>query len=226
VNLTIQKASTTAVSVTISSNDTGLVTAAEDFVKDYNALRDEVAKLTAFDSEALTTGLLFGTSEALRVDTELSRLVTDNYFGLGSFQSLDQVGITVDKEGKLSLDKTAFQAAFSADPEGLKSFFADENRGVVSRFDVAIERLSGIKSTDDPDSFDGLLTSRTNALQTTIDNNTDRIAEMDEFLERQRERLLIQYAQLETILADFQSTQSALSAFTPVEPLSVQRSNS
>jgi hypothetical protein len=37
-------------------------------------------------------------------------------------------------------------------------------------------------------------------------------------LERQRERLLIQYAQLESILADFQSTQSALSAFTPVAP--------
>jgi flagellar hook-associated protein 2 len=218
VNLTIQKASTTAVSVTISSNDTGLVTAAEDFVKDYNALRDEIAKLTAFDSEALTTGLLFGTNEALRVDTELSRLVTETYFGLGSFQSLDQVGITVDDEGKLTLDKAIFQEAFSADPEGLKTFFADdENGGVVSRFDDAIERLSGIKS-EVPDSFDGLLTSRSNALQTTIDNNTDRITELDEFLERQRERLLIQYAQLESILADFQSTQSALSAFTPVAP--------
>jgi flagellar hook-associated protein 2 len=218
VNLTIQKASTTAVSVTISSNDTGLVTAAEDFVKDYNALRDEVAKLTAFDPDALTTGLLFGTNEALRVDTELSRLVTSNYFGLGSFQSLDQVGITIDDQGKLTLDKAIFQEAYSADPEGLKTFFADKDRGVVSRFDAAIERLSGVKIETDRDSFDGLLTSRTNALQTTIDNNTNRIAEMDEFLERQRDRLLIQYAQLESILADFQSTQSALAAFTPVAP--------
>jgi flagellar hook-associated protein 2 len=218
VNLTILKASTTAVSVTISSNDTGLVTAAEDFVKDYNALRDEIGKLTAFDSEALTTGLLFGTNEALRVDTELSRLVTAEYFGLGSFESLDQVGITVDKEGKLTLDKAVFQEAFSADPEGLKTFFADdENGGVVSRFDNVIEGLAGIDN--------GLLTRRTETLQTTIDNNTDRITELDAFLERQRERLLIQYAQLESILADFQSTQAALSAFTPVPPLSTLSSN-
>jgi flagellar hook-associated protein 2 len=201
------------------------VTAAEDFVKEYNALRDEIGKLTAFDSEALTTGLLFGTNEALRVDTELSRLVTNNYFGLGSFQSLDQVGITIDDKGKLTLDKTVFQEAYSADPEGLKTFFADdENGGVVSRFDAVIERLSGIKSTTVPGSFDGLLTSRTNSLQATIDSNTDRIEELDAFLERQREKLLIQYAQLESILADFQSTQSALSSFTALPPLSVQSS--
>ena len=56
VNLTIQKASTTAVNVTVSSNDTGLVTVAEDFVKAYNALRDDIAKLTAFDSDASDHG--------------------------------------------------------------------------------------------------------------------------------------------------------------------------
>lgn len=217
VNLTIQKASTTAVSVTVSSNDTGLVTAAEDFVKEYNALRDEIAKLTAFDPDALTTGLLFGTNEALRVDTELSRLVTDRFFGLGSFETLAEVGITVGDDGKLALDKAAFQEAFSADPDGLKAFFGDdENGGVVSRFDSAIEKLAGLDN--------GLLTRRTESLQATIDNNTNRIDQLDAYLERQRERLLIQYAQLESILADFQTTQSALSAFTPVPPLSTLRS--
>ena len=226
VNLTIQKASTTAVNVTVTSNDAGLTTVVEDFVKEYNALRDEIGKVTAFDADALTTGLLFGTNEALRVDAELSRLVTDKFFGLGSFESLAEVGITVDKEGKLALDKAVFQDAFATDPEGLQAFFGDdENGGVVSRFDEVIDRLAGV-DTDLNDTKDGLLTLRTKSLQTTIDNNTDRIEQLDAFLERQRERLLIQYAQLETILADFQATQSALSSFTPVEPLAVQRSSS
>ncbi len=213
VSLTVQKASTTAVNVAISSNDAGLVTAAEEFVKAYNSLRDDLAKLTSFDSNALTTGLLFGTNEALRVDTEMSRLVTDKFFGLGSFQSLAQVGITVDGAGKLALDKAVFQDAFAADPEGLKKFFGDDKSGgVVSRFDNAVKRLAGVQ--------DGLLTYRTESLQSTIDANNNRIAGLDAFLERERERLLIQYAQLESILADFQSTQSALAAFTPVPPLS------
>jgi flagellar hook-associated protein 2 len=217
VNLTIQKSSTTAVNVTVSSNDTGLVTAAEDFVKEYNALRDEIAKVTAFDPDKLTTGLLFGTNEALRVDTELSRLVTNKYFGLGSYKSLAEVGITVDDKGKLVLNKAVFQDAFAADPAGLKTFFGDDkNGGVVSRFDKAIEGLAGLDN--------GLLTRRTESLQSTIDSNADRIEEMDAFLERQRERLLIQYAQLESILANFQATQSALSSFTPLDPLTTLRS--
>jgi flagellar hook-associated protein 2 len=216
VSLTVQQASTTAVSVTVSSNDAGLVTAAEDFVKEYNALRDEIAKVTSFDADSLTTGLLFGTNEALRVDTELSRLVTDKFFGLGSFESLADVGITVDDEGKLELDKTVFQEAYAADPEGLQTFFSDdENGGVVSHFDDVIGGLAGIDN--------GLLTRRTESLQDTIDTNAERIVELDSFLERQRERLLLQYAQLESILADFQATQSALASFTPVAPLSTQK---
>ena len=225
LNLTVQKASTTAVSVNISSNDSGLVTVAEDFVKSYNALRDDIASLTSFDPDALTTGLLFGTNEALRVDTEISRLVTDNFFGLGSFESLVEIGFTVDEDGKLELNKATFQEAFATDPEGLQAFFGDdENGGVVSRFDTVINRLAGV-DTELNDTPDGLLTLRTKSLQATIDNNTDRIEELDAFLERQRERLTLQYAQLESILADFQSTQSTLASFTALPPLSVQSSN-
>ncbi|MDZ4657695.1 MAG: flagellar filament capping protein FliD [Bythopirellula sp.] len=217
VNLTIQKPSTSAVTVSVSSNDSGLVATAEEFVKAYNSLRDDLDKLTDFDADALTTGLLFGTNEALRVETELSRLVTDSFFGLGSYQSLADVGITVNEQGKLELDKAAFQDAFAADPTSLQNFFGDDdNGGVVSRFDDAIKRLAGVEN--------GLLTTRTETLQDTIDSNNDRIADMNDFLDRQREKLLLQYAQLETILADFQATQSALSSFTPVAPLSTLRS--
>lgn len=225
MSLTIQKASTTAVNVTVSANDSGLVTAAEEFVKAYNSLRDDLANLTSFDPDALTTGLLFGTTEALRVDTEISRLVTSRFFGLGSFQTLAEVGITVNANGKLELDKAALQEAFAADPEGLKTFFSDDkNRGVAARFDEVIGRLAGIEDKTRGQS-DGFLTNRTEVLQATIDNNASRIAALNEYLVRERERLLLHFAQLESILANFQSTQSALASFTPVPPLSTLRSD-
>ncbi|TWU25560.1 flagellar filament capping protein FliD [Bythopirellula polymerisocia] len=212
LNLNIQKASSTPVSITVASNDTGLVTAAEDFVASYNALRDELESLTSFDETAQTTGLLFGTGEALRVDTQLSRLITDRHFGLGSFQTLGEVGIKVNQDGKLELDKAKFQEAYQKDPTGLQTFFGDDEKGgVASKLDTVVEQLTGFTS--------GLLTNRTNSLQSTIDNNNDRIAQLDAFLERQRETLLLQYAQLESILSKFQATQSALSAFSPVPPL-------
>lgn len=213
LNLTVQKASTAPVSLTVTSNDSGLVTAVEEFVKSYNALRDELESLTDFDETAQTTGLLFGTGEALRVDTQLSRLVTDRHFGLGSFQNLAQIGINVNADGKLEFDKAKFQAAFQADPAGLQTFFGDDEKGgIASKFDAIVEQLTGVTS--------GYLTNRTNSLQSTIDNNNDRIAQLDAFLERQREALLLQYSQLESILSNFQATQNALSAFTPLPPLS------
>jgi flagellar hook-associated protein 2 len=218
VTLSVQQASTTPVSVSVSSNDSALVTTAKAFVDAYNSMREDLKKLTDFDPDALTTGLLFGTNEALRVDTELSRLFTNKYYGLGSFTSLGQVGITVNDKGQLEFDEAAFKDAYAADPASLQAFFGDDAKGgVVSRFDDAIKRLAGVDS--------GLLTIRSESLQSTIDSNNDRIAGMNEYLDRQREVLLTQYAQLETILADFQSTQSALSAFTPLEPLSVRRSS-
>ncbi len=212
LNLTIQKASSDPLSVTVASNDSGLVTAVEDFVASYNSLREELEKLTDFDETAQTTGLLFGTGEALRVDTQLSRLVTDRHFGLGSFESLAEIGIDVNQDGKLEFDKVKFQAAFQADPAGLQAFFGDdENGGVASKLDTIVEQLTGLTG--------GNLTNRTNSLQSTIKSNNDRIAQLDAFLERQRETLLLQYAQLESILSNFQATQSALSAFSPVPPL-------
>lgn len=199
-------------SITVASNDSGLVTAAEDFIASYNSLRDELKKLTDFDPTANTTGLLFGTSEALRVDTQLSRLVTDRHFGLGSFETLAEIGININGDGKLELDKAKFQEAYQTDPEGLQAFFGDdEKHGVASKFDSIVEQLAGETG--------GLLTNRTDSLQSTIESNSDRIAQLDAFLERQRETLLLQYAQLESILANFQATQSALSAFSPVPPI-------
>ena len=218
VTLTIQKASTEPVSVSVTSDDSALATTAKAFVDAYNSMRDDLSKLTSFDPNALTTGLLFGTNEALRVDTELSRLITNKYYGLGSFTSLGQVGITVNDKGQLEFDEATFKDAYAADPASLQTFFGDDkNGGVVSRFDDAIKRLAGVDG--------GLLTNRSESLQSTIDANNDRITAMDGFLDRQRELLLTQYAQLETILADFQATQSALSSFTPLKPLSVQRSS-
>lgn len=218
LNLTIQKSSTSAVNVTVNTNDAGLVSAVQGFVDSYNALRDELATDTSFDQEALTTGLLFGTNEALRVDTQVSRLITDRHFGLGAFQTLAELGVTVDDDGKLEFDEAEFRAAFQKDAASVKSFFGDDEAGgFVSKYDGLVEQLAGADN--------GLLTLRSDALQSTVDSNAARIDKMDAYLERQREILLNQYAQLESILSNFQATQSALAALTPIAPLSTGTSS-
>ncbi len=211
VDLSVVAASSTPIDVTVAKSDEELVSLVEDFVESYNALRTDLEGLTEFNETDLTTGLLFGTNEALRVDTELSRLLTDRYLGVGSFESLEEIGLQVDDKGKLALDTAKLQEAFASDAKSLQSLFSDKNRGVVAKFDQTIERLA--------DEENGLLTNRNDALQATIDSNQARIDRFNESLDRQRERLLLQFYQLEQVIAGLQTNQTALNALSPIAPL-------
>ena len=163
VDLTAVTASDTSVEITVEQDDQELVDLVQSFVDSYNTLRDDLGELTAFDENDLSTGLLFGTSEALRVDTELSRLITDRYVGLGEFQSLQSIGISVDDGGKLSLDTGKLKEAFAEDSQSLQTLFTSKDRGVVAKFNATIDRLAGAEN--------GVLTNRNDSLQATIDAN-------------------------------------------------------
>ena len=215
LDLTIQQASTSPVTITVTKSDASFVDAVDDFVASYNAYRDTLDESTSFNEEDLTTGLLFGTTEALRVETAISRALTDRYLGLGTFQSLEQIGLSVTDKGQLELDKTKLQEAFADDPEGLENFFADEDIGVTAKFNEVIDRLAG--------SDNGTLTNRYDALKETIESNEARIERFGETLDRQRERLLLQFFQLEQVIATLQQNLSALDSLQPLKPLSIQR---
>jgi len=211
VDLTAVANSETQIDVTVASTDADLVDAVEGFVDAYNAIRNELDTLTDFNENDLTTGLLFGTNEALRVDTQLSRLITDRYSGVGSFGSLEEIGISVDDQGQLQLDTTKLQEAFADDPNSLQTFFTDDTNGLVAKLNQTIDRLAGADNS--------LLTNRSDSLQATIDINQDRIDSFNDSLDRQRERLLLQFFQLEQVIAGLQQSQTALSALQPLAPL-------
>jgi flagellar hook-associated protein 2 len=211
VNLTINDGSLKPVTVSVKATTSSLVSGVKEFVSAYNSLRDTLDKATAFNAEDLTTGILFGTSEALRVDSDLSRLITGRFFGVGEFDSLAAIGIDVDDKGKLELDEAKLTAAFEKNPTALKQLFADEDRGFVTKVNAAIEQLAGEENS--------LLTARADSLTRTIDSNNKRLDNMSAQLDRQRERLLIQFYGIETMVAKLQSNLSALSSLQIIPPL-------
>ncbi|RIK75108.1 MAG: hypothetical protein DCC67_15725 [Planctomycetota bacterium] len=211
VNLTLADTSATPITVTVQQTDAELVKTVEEVVDAYNALRTDLGKLTAFDAATATTGLLFGTSEALQVDTRLARSLTDRYFALGSFESLAQIGLTVAADGTLELNKAKLQSAFNADPQGVQKFLATPTTGVVAKISAVVDRLAGAK--------DSMLSASTESLQATINANESRLERFDVSLEKQQERLLLQFYQLESILAKLQQSQTALNALQPIAPL-------
>ena len=215
VAITVTAPSETPITVTVAQTDEALVEAVEDLVDSYNAIRTDLDNLTAFDAEALTTGLLFGTSEALQIDTRLSRALTDRYFGVGSFQSLEQLGLSVAKDGKLELNKTKLQTAFETDPAGVQQFLTNAESGVAVKLSAVVDRLAGADES--------VLAARSDTLQDSIASNEDRLEAFATQLEKQQERLFAQFYQLESIIAKLQQSQAALSALQPIAPLGSQR---
>ena len=212
VSLTANSVSETAVEVSVSQSDQELVDSIQAFVDAYNTLSDDLDELTVFNETDLSTGLLFGTTEALRVESDLSRLVTDRYFGLGQFQSLQSIGIRVDENGKLTLNSSELQEAFAEDPQSLQSLFSASETGVVARFEAAIDRLA--------DAENGLLTNRSDSLQSTIDANNARIERFNESLERERARLELEFFQLEQVISGLQANQQVLGQIQSIPALS------
>ncbi len=210
LQLTAVAPSDKTVSVDVTASSTAVVTAAQDFVDAYNSIRSTLDDTTSFDSEALTTGILFGSTAALRVDTDLSHLLSGTFSSLGKFSSLQQVGISFDDKGKLSLDKTKLQDAFDSDPDVLSNFFARDTLGVSAKISAAADRLAGT---------DSVLTSRTDALKETIDNNTEQLTRMSDLLDKQRQRLLDQFTTLETTVAKLQESLTAISSIQYISPL-------
>jgi flagellar hook-associated protein 2 len=200
-DVTVKAASDTPVTVSIQQTNSAVVDTIKDIVDSYNSLRSDLGKLTAFDSEASTTGLLFGTNEALAVDSRLSQALTSRYFGLGNLQSLEQVGLSVDKDGTLSFDDAKLNAAFAKDPDGVEKFFNDAQNGVAVKIADVVDRLAG---------KDGLLSNRSDSMKDTIKANQDRLDKYDDSLSRQQDRLFAQFYQLETVIANLQNNLSTI----------------
>lgn len=211
IELTVLAESTDAVKVDVTKAQSQIVTAIEDFVDAFNSIRTNLDEVTRFDPEALTTGILFGTTAALRVDTELNQVLSGRFFGVGNFTSLESVGLSFNDKGKLQLNTAKLEEALEQDPNGVERLFTDKTLGIAAKLKTTIEQLAG--------EDDSLLVSRAESLADVIKSNNDRIKFMDERLTRQRERLLLTFAQLESTIADMQQNLTALAGMQVIPPM-------
>ncbi|TWT33318.1 flagellar filament capping protein FliD [Blastopirellula retiformator] len=216
ISVTIKEATNSPININVSESDSALVSAADSFVTQYNALVDLMDDYTAFNESDSSTGVLFGTNEANRIDSELSEILTKRFPGLGDVQSLAQLGFNYNDTGKLSLDTAKLQQKFAEDPEAVEEFFLKEQTiggetkklGFAQQFDDLMESFAGANSS--------LLISRIEALQNKIDLNQERIDTWNEKLERRQEILLNQFYDLESTLANIQANTQYLSAIQPI----------
>jgi len=202
LTLNVKGSSPDPVEISVASNNSNIEKNLQLFVDQYNRVRDKIAKETEFDQDAKTTGRLFGSTEVLRVEQNLTRFVSQRTFGTGRIQSLEQLGVSLDDKGKLNFNKDKFAKALESHPEDVQAYLTKEKTGLGVRAKTVLDGLVGVDNS--------VLVNRTKSLQRTIESNNSRIETLNARLDRERERLSKQFFDLENNLAKIRNNGLAL----------------
>lgn len=202
VKLTVNEASTSAVTIDVTTSSVDMVANVQTMVDNFNKFRETLAGHTYYDPETDEGSVLTGDAAALRLEIDTANFFSGRFFGAGSIQSLAEIGIDVNPDGTLAFDSTVLKQRFATDREALVEFFTKEETGFSAKFKSLAEQLT------DQDS--SLMTSRYLALGQKIQQNEEKIEWMEEGLEAKRNRLMIEFYRMELAITKLQSNMSYL----------------
>ena len=196
VSLTLTKAAPgTIKELTVASDPSVLRGAAKGFVAAYNASLGAIASTTRYDPATKVAAalngdaLVRGTSRDLR--SQLSASVSD----------LKTLGISVDLEGKLSMDDAKFDAALAKDPAPAARLFTGEG-SLAAGLETSLGRLLD---------NDGLFESRSDDLSRRTRSIDDQRVMLDRRMGQVEARFRAQFVALDGLMANLQTTSSFLS---------------
>lgn len=120
------------------------------FVSQYNQLARTVSNLSTFDSQTLATGPLFGDVTVQNTLNSITDILTNSVSGLsGSYASLAQIGITLDKSNLLNIDDAKLTSALNSNLTDVARIFqaggvaTDSSISFVSASDKTKASVSG-----------------------------------------------------------------------------------
>ncbi len=208
--LTVNGTSTTPVSITVTSDPTQLVTTIQSIVTQYNEIQSDIQTLTAYNTTTNTGGTLQGDPTVLQVQQQLANLLTGVTHGFGKVQSLADLGVTIGQNGTATFDSTAVTSLFNSDPQDVQNFLSTTTTGLSAQMKTLLTQLGG--------SNNSLLSSKASAVATQIQNNQTTINQDNKTLSLEQTRLLDEFYNQESILAQLQAAQQTVAAIDPLTP--------
>lgn len=117
---------------------------------------------------------------------------------------LAQVGVSLQKDGSLSLDSAALNTAISNNAAAVSNVFGNSNNdGFAQRFNALVNSFLGPQ---------GLVTTRTTTLNQQVSDQNKQIDQEQTRLDTLQAGYLTQYSSLNSALAQMEQTSSSLAA--------------
>ncbi|WP_077033548.1 flagellar filament capping protein FliD [Pelomonas sp. KK5] len=212
VNLTqAQGASDAPLTLTVAKDDSGTTSNVQKFVDAYNALQKSLTGLTAnADPKNNTAAAAFASDSGVQslVD-RLGNLVRNTYGGV----SLRNLGISIDRNGQMSLDSTKLSSYLATKPDALDSFFGTAGSVASGTGTGALGDLN--KLADQwTNSTTGQIKQRQDSVQTLQKSISDRQTRLDAQYDAAYKRYLAQFTALQTLSAQLDQTSSMLAGLS------------
>ncbi len=183
------------------NRDTGAIAGRINaFVDAYNAVSEFFSEAQGYDPETEKAGVLQGDSTANLIRNRLSNAVAGSVTaGAEGLSRLSDLGITLDKEGKLQVDSTALTDALQYRFHDVKTFFSANREGEKG---FGVNMMAALDRT--LSTTNGELAVRTNGIQTSVDRIEKDIQRHESRISRTQARLHAQFENMERLLGQYQ----------------------
>jgi flagellar hook-associated protein 2 len=202
LTLDLRAPTTDAASVTVAGDAEAVTTDLQSLLASYNDLLDHVRTQTAgADENGEGRGAFTGDVLFMGLRSQLRAAATAQ-LSTGSLRRLTDLGISVDREGHLTLtDTSKLSERLAEDAEAVARLFNDENQGIA---------LGLVNLTDRYVRTGGLVASH-RQLEVSRQRFLDRrITQMEVYLERRAELLTDQLGEMQSMMATLQNQQAYL----------------
>lgn len=195
VTLELKRETTAPIEIGIASDAKTIRESVDAFVKAYNELNKLVADQTRYDPATKAAGPLQGNQNAVRIQQQMRELLHTT-IGDGSFNSLNSIGVELQRDGSLAVKDSKMTAAL-ASPDKLQSFFAavgatPEEGGLAHRL---VKRIGELL---DPEGTVPGATESLKARQRSAEQQQERL---EARLAEIQKRLMRQYTALDANLS-------------------------
>ncbi|GAA7767698.1 MAG: flagellar hook protein [Burkholderiaceae bacterium] len=203
VTMTLKKTGTT--SMTLTQDLDSIKAAVQGLATAYNNLQSATKQLTAFDVKSGTKAALTGDGVLRGIQSTLRSVLNTPEAGMrdGAATTLAQLGVTLQKDGTMSVDTKKLDAALAGNLADVTALFGGDGTkgGIARRLSEAVDTMTGTN---------GPLTSATKGIEQSVKDLGKRYDSMSEHIDANIKRVQKQFQALDLAVSQMNRTKDYL----------------
>lgn len=194
VTLALTQLTTSPIQLRVDTDPTALQSKIQSVVSSYNAVITKIHQTAGYGATAGSNAVLRGDSTLRTIAQQMSSAVLTQVTGGGTFGNLKDIGISLGRDGSLSLDSAKLSQAISRDASSVSNVLAGPGGG-KGVMDIMASLADGITTNN------GILGLRSDSLSQKSKQIGNRVTAEQDRLNRVAENLRKQFTAMDSTVA-------------------------